>query len=166
MSSPTPSRWVTFYPRSVFFPSSASVEEIPQEFVNHFRGGFLHDVSQRTRPFPSFSAPVPEDGARGIGSQEVRISSFRVHRSEIFTRQGRRAVIQLGFCVFANSRVPRFSYGFLSLSLSLAKIAHTYACSEQNHLYNYEITACPALIFARLCTSNKLLDIHLYQSFK
>ena len=25
--------------------------------MNHFRGGFLHDVSQRTRPFPSSSTP-------------------------------------------------------------------------------------------------------------
>lgn len=78
VGSPTPSRWVTFYPRTVFFPSSASAEEIPQEFVNHFRGGFLHDVSAYATFLKLLHA---EDGAHGIGSQEVRISSFRVHGS-------------------------------------------------------------------------------------
>lgn len=34
---------VTFYPRGRFFPSH---EEIPQEFVDRFRGGFLHDASR------------------------------------------------------------------------------------------------------------------------
>lgn len=34
---------VTFYPEDRFFPSH---EEIPQEFVDRFRGGFLHVVSR------------------------------------------------------------------------------------------------------------------------
>ena len=41
--SPTPRlAGVTFYPRDCFFSGD---EEIPQEFVDRFRGGFLHDAS-------------------------------------------------------------------------------------------------------------------------
>lgn len=50
--------------------------------------------------------------------------------SKIFTPQGRRAVIQLGFCVLANSRVRCYGDGRseadLSLSLSLGFSSSTY----------------------------------------
>lgn len=80
VSSQTPPRWVTFYPRTVFSPlSRRSVEEIPQEFVNHFRGGFLHDVSQRTRPFPSFSTSrtVPVELGRRRSESRPSVSMVR-----------------------------------------------------------------------------------------
>lgn len=80
VGSPTPSRWVTFYPRTVFFSPSASAEEIPQEFVNHFRGGFLHDVSQRTRPFPSSSIlprTVPVELGRRRSESRPSVSTVR-----------------------------------------------------------------------------------------
>ena len=51
--SPTPRLiGVTFYPRDCFFSGN---EEIPQEFVDRFRGGFLHDASWCSWPFPTYS---------------------------------------------------------------------------------------------------------------
>lgn len=83
-------------------------------------------------------------------------------RLEIFTRQGRRAVIQLGFCVFANSKVRRGAGSFrrvASLFSLLATIGgYTYVCWKKNHSRNYDI----AVLVLRVTTSNKLFDIYLY----
>lgn len=50
--SPTPRLGgVTFYPRDRFF---SGYEEIPEEFVDRFRGGFLHDASWCSWPFPTY----------------------------------------------------------------------------------------------------------------
>lgn len=127
VGSPTPLRWMTFYPRAVFFLSSMPAEEIPQEFVNHFRGGFLHDVSQRARPFPSSSTPrtVPvELGRRRLESRPSVFTIWNFYTSRPTRGDSSRF---LRIREFENSSVR--DGRFASLFSLLAKI-DDYTCTR------------------------------------
>lgn len=112
--------------------------------MNHFRGGFLHDVSQRSRPFPSFS---PRRGRRrGIRSQEVRTARVlpRVRSpGTIFSRQGRRAVIQLRFLrtrEFEGFRRARIV--FVSPRKLTVATRAIFQYAVKNHPCNYDTATC------------------------
>lgn len=75
----------------------------------------------------------------GRERSESRPSVFTIR--DFYSRQGRRAVIQLGFCVLANSRVRWYGNDRFDASLfsPLAKISGytVYIYAGKNHLYNY-----------------------------
>lgn len=75
----------------------------------------------------------------GRERSESRPSVFTIR--DFYSRQGRRAVIQLGFCVLANSRVRWYGNDRFDASLfsPLAKISGytVYIHEKEPSIYNY-----------------------------
>lgn len=115
--SPTPRlAGVTFYHRDCFFSGN---EEIPQEFVDRFRGGFLHDASWRSWPFPTYSLKRYTSvklSCRRLGSSLLSLHS----RSPVFRR-----IIFLSSCL--NTPVKFFVVFILAFNKNVSFTFHQRA---------------------------------------
>lgn len=119
--------------------------------MNHFRDGFLHDVSQRARPFPSSSAPrtVPVELGRRRSESRPSVSTVRDFYTSRPTRGDSTRFLRIREVEESSVRDGRFDASLFSL---LAKIGnYTRTRSKKNYLYNYDVAACCS---ARCKTSN------------
>lgn len=124
--------------------------------MNHFRDGFLHDVSQRARPFPSSSAPrtVPVELGRRRSESRPSVSTVRDFYTSRPTRGDSTRFLRIREVEESSVRDGRFDASLFSL---LAKIGnYTRTRSKKNYLYNYDVAACCS---ARCKTSNGLFYI-------